>query len=147
MRRHDIRPAGTAHLFISNFEETGHGASAGVPLDSEEIVAVDMAAVGQGQTSDEHAVTICVKDSTGPYDHDLSNALRRAGDRAGVDYRIDIYPYYGSDASAALRSGVEARAALVGPGIDASHAHERAHIDGLRASAELLVEYLSRASG
>jgi putative aminopeptidase FrvX len=142
LRDEAIDLAATTHLFISNFEETGHGASAGVPAETEEMVAVDMAAVGKGQTSDEHAATICVKDSSGPYDHDLSNALRRAGDRAGVDYRIDIYPNYASDASAALRSGMEARAALVGPGIDASHAHERAHIDGLRATALLLLAYL-----
>lgn len=137
--------AATTHLFISNFEETGHGACAGIPDETEELVAVDMAAVGEGQTSDEYSVTICVKDASGPYDHGLSTALRRAGDRAGIPYKVDIYSHYSSDASAALQAGAEMRAALVGPGIDASHAHERTHVDALRASAALLLAWLGAA--
>ncbi len=138
--------AATTHLFISNYEETGHGACAGIPAETEELVAVDMAAVGEGQTSDEYSATICVKDGSGPYDHALSTALRRAGDRAGVPYKVDIYTHYSSDASAALKAGAEVRAALVGPGIDASHAHERTHVDALTATARLLLEYLARPS-
>lgn len=136
----------TTHLFISNYEEVGHGAAAGIPAETAELVAVDMAAVGEGQTSDEYSATICVKDSSGPYDHALSNALRRAGDRVGISYKVDIYPHYSSDASASLSAGAEVRAALVGPGIDASHTHERTHTDALRACAELLLEYLSHPS-
>lgn len=135
--------AATTHLFISNYEETGHGACAGIPAETAELVAVDMAAVAEGQTSDEYSVTICVKDASGPYDHALSSALRHAGDRAGLAYKVDIYPHYSSDASAALRAGAEARAALIGPGIDASHAHERTHVDALGASAALLLEWLA----
>ena len=138
--------AATTHLFISNYEETGHGACAGLPPETEELVAIDMAAVGEGQTSDEYSVTVCVKDSSGPYDHALTSALRRAGDRAGIPYKVDVYPEYSSDASAALKAGAEVRAALVGPGIDASHAHERTHVDALRATAELLLEYLAHPS-
>ena len=146
MRDAGTRPAAATHLFISNYEETGHGACAGVPAETEELVAVDMAAVGEGQTSDEYSATICVKDASGPYDHALSTALRRAGDRAGVPYKVDIYTYYSSDASAALKAGAEVRAALVGPGIDASHAHERTHVDALQATARLLIEYLTQPS-
>ncbi len=138
--------AATTHLFISNYEETGHGACAGIPTETEELIAVDMAAVGEGQTSDEYSATICVKDASGPYDHALSMALRRAGDRAGIPYKVDIYTHYSSDASAALTAGAEVRAALVGPGIDASHAHERTHVDALRATAQLLLEYLAHPS-
>jgi len=146
VRAADLRLAATTHLFISNYEETGHGAGAGIPADTEELVAVDMAAVGEDQTSSEYAATICVKDASGPYDHALSTALRRAGDRAGIPYKVDIYTHYSSDASAALRAGAEVRAALVGPGIDASHTHERAHVDGLLSTAQLLLEYLSHPS-
>lgn len=142
----NVHLAATTHLFISNYEETGHGASAGIRPETEELVAVDMAAVGEGQTSDEYSATICVKDASGPYDHALSMALRRAGDRAGVPYKVDIYIHYSSDASAALAAGAEVRAALVGPGIDASHAHERTHVDALRATAQLLLEYLEHPS-
>lgn len=138
--------AATTHLFISNFEETGHGACAGIPPETEELVALDMAAVGEGQTSDEYSVTICVKDSSGPYDRALSAALCHAAERTGLDYRIDIYPHYSSDASAALSAGAEVRAALIGPGIDASHGYERTHVDALRDTTLLVLEYLARPS-
>ncbi len=146
VREQELPLAATTHLFVSNYEETGHGACAGIPAETAELVALDMAAVGEGQTSDEYSVTICVKDYSGPYDSALSAALRRAGDRAGLAYKVDIYTHYSSDASAALRAGLEARAALIGPGIDASHAHERTHVDALRDSAALLLEFLARRS-
>lgn len=138
--------AAVTHLFISNYEETGHGAAAGITLDTEELVALDMAAVGEGQTSDEYSVTICVKDASGPYNHALSNALRRAGDRANIPYKVDIYTNYSSDASAALSAGADVRAALIGPGIDASHAYERTHVDALRDTTLLLLAYLAHSS-
>jgi putative aminopeptidase FrvX len=142
LAQNGLTPARTTYLFLSNFEEVGHGAAAGLPSDLAELIAVDMAAVGEGQTSDEHAVTICVKDSSGPYDHALSTRLRRLAAAEGIPYRVDIYPYYASDASAALRSGGEFRAALVGPGVDASHSWERTHRDALDATARLLLAYV-----
>ena len=129
-------------LFIVNYEEVGHGAAAGLPDGIAEFVAVDMAAVGEGQTSHEHAVTICVKDSSGPYDHLLSSRLRRLAQAEGIPCQVDIYPYYSSDASAALRGGGEFRTALVGPGVDASHSWERTHQDALEATARLLLAYV-----
>lgn len=132
----------TVYLFISNFEETGHGAAAGLPPETAEIVAVDMAAVGEGQTSHEHAVTICFKDSSGPYDYELSRRLVRLAREGGIRHAVDIYPFYASDASAAQSAGLEARAALVGPGVDASHAYERTHQDALRETARLLLAYI-----
>ncbi len=130
------------HCFISNFEEVGHGAAAGIPQDIDELLVIDMAAIGDGQTSSEHHCTLCVKDSSGPYDYNFSNALRGLASKAGIDLKIDIYPFYGSDGSAALRSGLEARVALIGPGVDASHAYERTHTDALEATAKLVLEYL-----
>jgi putative aminopeptidase FrvX len=135
-------PERTIYLLFSNYEEVGHGAVTGLPEDVAELIAVDMAAVGEGQTSDEHAVTICVKDSSGPYDHALSNRLRRMAAAEGIPHRVDIYPHYSSDASAALLSGGDFRAALVGPGVDASHSWERTHRDALDASARLLLAYV-----
>ncbi|HEY8347572.1 MAG TPA: M42 family metallopeptidase [Symbiobacteriaceae bacterium] len=136
--------AATTHLFFSNYEEVGHGAAGALPPETAELIAVDMAAVGEGQTSDEYSVTICVKDSSGPYDHELSSRLRRIAAEKGIPCKVDIYPYYGSDASAALRAGGQFRTALVGPGIDASHSFERCHLDGLKATASLLLEYLKQ---
>lgn len=139
---HDPPLAATTHLFVSNYEETGHGAAAGIPAEVEELVAVDMAAVGAGQSSSEHHATLCVKDSSGPYDRGLGLRLRELARVNGIDLKTDLYPVYNSDASAALRAGGEFRAALVGPGVDASHAYERTHLDALDATARLLLAYL-----
>lgn len=131
------------YFYISTYEEVGHGCPAGTPEDAEEFLAVDMAAVGAGQRSDEHSVTICAKDSSGPYDLSLRRRLERICRERGIRHVVDIYPYYGSDASAALRAGRDVRAGLIGPGVDASHTHERTHVDALVATAELLVGYLT----
>jgi putative aminopeptidase FrvX len=131
-----------AHLYFSVFEEVGHGTSAGIPAGVTDVIAVDMAAVGEGQASDERAVTICTKDSSGPYHYGLTRQLIDLAAREGLDYRTDIYPYYGSDVSQALRAGYDIRGALVGPGVDASHAYERLHRDSLEATARLLLAWL-----
>ncbi len=132
----------TASFYISTYEEVGHGAATGIPAATDELIAVDMATIGEGQNSSEHHVTLCVKDSSGPYDHALGNRLRVAAARAGLELRVDIYPYYGSDASAAWRAGGDYPAALIGPGVDASHAYERMHTDSLVATADLMLAYL-----
>ena len=139
-----IPPRCTVHFYISVYEEVGHGAASGIPGGTSELIAVDMAAIGKGQTSSEHHVTLCVKDSSGPYDHHLSNRLRAAALRANIELKIDIYPYYSSDASAAWRSGLPCPAALIGPGVDASHAYERTHQDALVATANLMLSYLEQ---
>ncbi len=136
-------PAVTTHFFISNYEEVGHGAATGIPVETEEVIAVDMAAIGAGkQTSDEFSVTICVKDGSGPYDHALSNRLRALARKYGIPYKVDLYRYYSSDASAAQRAGGDYRAALIGPGVDASHSFERTHRDALRATTDLCLAYM-----
>ncbi|HWI64819.1 MAG TPA: M42 family metallopeptidase [Symbiobacteriaceae bacterium] len=139
-----IELAATTHFFLSNYEEVGHGAAGVFPCETAEVIALDMAAVGDGQTSDEYSVTVCVKDSSGPYDYELSRRLQYLASDQGIPYKVDIYPYYGSDASAALRAGGQFKAALVGPGIDASHSYERCHVDSLEATAWLMLEYLKR---
>ena len=134
--------AAPSHLFISNFEEVGHGSSAGLPEGTVELIAVDMAAVGKGQTSDELATTVCVKDSSGPYDRELSRRLVTLAREHDIDCRVDIYPEYASDVSQALRAGWDVRGGLVGPGVDASHSFERLHRKSLEETARLLLAYL-----
>ena len=136
------KPMQTTYILISNYEEVGHGAAAGIPADAQELLAVDMAAVGGGQTSDEFHSTLCVKDSGGPYHHGLSQRLRKLADVAGIDYRVDIYPYYGSDGEAYWRAGGDVAVALIGPGVDASHNYERTHTDALFATAQWVLAYL-----
>ena len=140
-RSGDPLPA-PAWIYVSVFEEVGHGTSAGIPENVRDVIAVDMAAVGSGQTSDERAVTICTKDSSGPYHYGLTRELIDLARRDCLDYRTDIYPYYGSDVSQALRAGYDIRGALVGPGVDASHSFERLHKDSLMESAKLLTAWL-----
>jgi putative aminopeptidase FrvX len=137
-----LKPLQTTYLLISNYEEVGHGASAGIPAEVEELVAVDMAAVGEGQTSDEFFASICVKDSGGPYHHGLSTHLRKLADQYEIPYKVDIYPYYGSDGEAFWRAGGNVRVALIGPGVDASHNYERTHTDALIATTDWLLAYL-----
>ncbi|MEW5830504.1 MAG: M42 family metallopeptidase [Chloroflexota bacterium] len=135
-------PAQTTYFHISNYEEVGHGAAAGIPSDVHELVTVDMAAVGDGQASDEFHATLCVKDSGGPYHHGLSNKLRRLAGEHGIPYKVDIYPNYGSDGEAFWRAGGDVAVALIGPGVDASHNYERTHTEALVATTQWILAYL-----
>ncbi len=137
-----LQPTQTAYFLISNYEEVGHGAAAGIPGDAVEVLSVDMAAVGEGQASDEYHATLCVKDSGGPYHHELSQKLRRLADDHAIPYKVDTYPYYGSDGEAFWRSGGDAAVALIGPGVDASHNYERTHLEALLATTQWVVAYI-----
>ncbi|MHB8193473.1 MAG: M42 family metallopeptidase [Bellilinea sp.] len=137
-----LKPLQTTYFLFSNFEEVGHGASTGFPNDVGELVVVDMAAVGEGQTSDEFHATVCVKDSSGPYHHGLSTQLRRLAEENNIPHKVDIYPYYSSDGSALLRTGADLKVALIGPGVDASHNYERTHSDALTATTQWILAYL-----
>ena len=143
LQDNELKPNYTTHFFISNYEEVGHGASAAIPEDTFEFIAIDMAAPGEGQTSDEYSVTICAKDSTGPYDLEIRKRLVELCKKHDINYKVDIYPYYGSDASAALRSGHDFRTGLIGPGVDASHSFERTHQDAIKETIKLGIAYLT----
>jgi len=136
------KPTRTTVFHISNYEEVGHGASAGIPGEVTELVAVDMAVVGEGQSSDEFHATLCVKDSGGPYHQGLSQRLRSLADEYGIPYKVDIYPYYGSDGEAFWRAGGDVAVALIGPGVDASHNYERTHLEALIATTKWIMAYL-----
>lgn len=138
----NLAPVQRVTLHFSNYEEVGHGASAGLPDDLTELVTVDMAPVGKGQQSDEFHATLCAKDSGGPYHHGLSQRLRRLAVEYDIPWKIDTYPYYGSDGEAYWRSGGDVAVALIGPGVDASHNYERTHIEALEATTNWLCAYL-----
>lgn len=141
--KENIKPNFTTNFFISNYEEVGHGAAAGIPELTSELIAFDMAAMGDGQTSDEFSVTICAKDSSGPYDYNLRKRLVKLAQNDMINYKVDIYPYYGSDGSAALRAGNDVRVALIGPGVHASHSFERTHEDAIDNTIKLGIAYLT----
>lgn len=129
-------------FYFSNYEEVGHGSSIGIPSSTKELLVLDMAVVGDGCTGSEDAVSICVKDSSGPYDFTVREKLRKLAEKNKLNYVIDIYPYYGSDGSAALRSGYDVRVGLIGPGVSASHGVERTHEKGLEATYKLTKAYI-----
>ena len=135
-------PARTVYFHISNYEEVGHGAAAGIPPEVAELVTVDMAVVGAGQESDEFNATLCIKDSGGVYHEGLNKKLRALAEKYGIPYKTDVYPFYGSDGEAFWRAGGDVALALIGPGIDASHNYERAHMDGLNATTNWIMAYL-----
>jgi putative aminopeptidase FrvX len=137
-----LKPTQTTILHFSNYEEVGHGAAAGIPPSVRELVAVDMAAVGEGQNSDEFHATLCVKDSGGPYHYGINQRLRKLAEEHQIAFKIDIYPYYGSDGEAYWRAGGDVAVGLIGPGVDASHNYERTHIDALIATTQWICAYL-----
>ena len=135
-------PERSVYFHISNYEEVGHGAAAGIPSDVAELISVEMAVVGDGQESDEFHATLCIKDSGGPYHFELNNKLRALAEKNNIPYKTDVYPFYGSDGEAFWRAGGDVALSLIGPGIDASHNYERAHMDGLNATTNWIMAYL-----
>lgn len=139
--KHKIQLPFTTNFYISNYEEVGHGARASLPENTKEFIAVDMGAPGLDQNSSEYCTCICAKDSSGPYDYNLRKKLTDLCNTNNIPYKIDVYPHYSSDASAALGSGWDIKAGLIGPGVFASHAYERTHMDSILATVDLILKY------
>ncbi len=129
-------------FFFSNYEEVGHGACAGLPDSVKELLVVDMGVVGDGVAGNEQSVSICVKDSSGPYDTRMRLELVQLARKLKLPFKLDVFPFYGSDGSAALRAGYDIRVGLIGPGVSASHGNERTHLKGLKATRDLVVAYI-----
>lgn len=137
-----IRLPYTTHFYFSNNEEIGYGANSSLPQEVVEYLAVDMGAMGDDQQTDEYTVSICVKDGSGPYHYELRQHLVALAEREDIPYKLDIYPYYGSDASAAMRAGADVKHALLGAGIESSHSYERTHLDSVEATEKMVDTYL-----
>ena len=137
-----LMPHTTTVLHVSNYEEVGHGAAAGIPPQVTELISVDMAAVGDGQESDEFHATLCIKDSGGPYHYGLNQRMRQLAEDYEIPFKVDIYPYYGSDGEAFWRAGGDVAVSLIGPGVDASHNYERTHTEALVATTQWCMAYL-----
>lgn len=141
MKEHGIRPERCLYHYITVYEEVGHGGAASIPENVTEVISVDMGCVGDGLTCTERQVSICAKDSQGPYSYDVVSGLIEAAKRAGADFAVDVYPHYGSDVDAALSAGYDIRHGLIGSGVYASHGYERSHRDGVENTLKLLVAY------
>jgi putative aminopeptidase FrvX len=135
----------TTHFFFSNNEEIGYGANSNIPQETVEYVAVDIGICGIGQASNEFSVSICAKDSGGPYHYELRKQLITLAGELNIDYTIDIFPNYGSDATSAMRAGYDVKHGLIGPGVDSSHALERTHLESLNNTAKLALAYIMSA--
>ena len=137
-----IVPARKVYVHVTVYEEVGHGGSASVPAGVTEAISVDMGCVGNGLGCTEKMVSICAKDSGGPYSYEVVGKLIDAAKKTNADYAVDVYPFYGSDVEATLRSGVDIRHGLIGAGVYASHGYERSHMDGVYNTLKVLSGYL-----
>ena len=142
LKEEHITPERKIYQHLTVYEEVGHGGSASIPQGVTEILAVDMGCVGEGLNCKEHQVSICAKDSGGPYSYDLVSQLITVAKRDGLDFAVDVYPYYASDAEAGLKAGYDVRHGLIGSGVYASHGYERSHIEGVKNTFLLLKGYL-----
>ncbi len=141
--RERITPKFTTKIFISVYEEVGHGSSY-IPKDITEMIAVDMGCIGDDLNCTEYDVSICAKDSGGPYDYNMTTKLVNLAKENHINYAVDIYPMYGSDVGAALKGGNDIRGALIGPGVHASHGMERTHYNAFENTIKLLHLYLTK---
>ena len=139
----EIIPERRTWVHITVYEEVGHGGSASVPAGITEAISVDMGCVGDGLQCTERQVSICAKDSGGPYSYEVIGKLIEAAKKTEADYAVDVYPHYGSDVEATLRSGVDIRHGLIGAGVYASHGYERSHMDGVYNTLKVLAGYLN----
>lgn len=142
LKDENITPEFNIKVFISVYEEVGHG-SAYISPEIDEMLAIDMGCIGKDLNCTEQDVSICAKDSSGPYDYEMVSNLIAHAKKLEIPYAVDIYPMYGSDASAALRGGNNIRAALIGPGVHASHGMERTHTTAMLNTINLALEYIT----
>lgn len=145
LKDNNVQLENDTFFIVSTYEEVGHGA-AHLPARIREVLAVDMGCIGLDLAGNEFSVSICTKDSSGPYDYEFTNDLIGLAKVNRVKYVLDIFPYYGSDASSALRAGNNIKAALIGPGVFASHGLERTHLEALTGTTQLILAYLTTQS-
>lgn len=138
----ELTLAHTTHFYVSTNEEIGYGGNSNIAPEVKEYLAIDMGAMGDDQQTDEYTVSICAKDGSGPYHLGLRNQLVNLCKEHEIDYKVDIYPFYSSDASAAMRAGADVRHGLIGAGIDSSHAYERTNYQSIDATYNLIARYL-----
>ena len=141
LKDNNITPERAIYAHITVFEEVGHGGCGSVPKGCTEVISVDMGCVGENLDCSEKQVSICAKDSAGPYNYNVVKSLIKAAMDNDIDYAVDVYPFYGSDAEASLRAGNDLRHGLIGAGVYASHGYERSHRDGAENTLKLLIAY------
>lgn len=142
LKEENVTPERRVYVHFTIYEEVGHGGSSSVPEGVTEAWSVDMGCVGEGLQCTEREVSICAKDSGGPYNYDIVCRLVELAREHGIGYAVDVYPHYGSDVETTLKAGYDVRHALIGPGVYASHGYERSHRDGAENTLKLLQAYI-----
>ncbi len=143
MKDENAVPERPVYAHVTVYEEVGHGGAGSVPCGISEAISVDMGCVGAGLGCTEKKVSICAKDSGGPYNYEVVGKLIDAAKAEGADYAVDVYPFYGSDVESTLSAGEDIRHGLIGPGVYASHGYERSHVDGVWNTLKVLKGYLN----
>lgn len=143
LKEENIVPKRRVYAHFTVYEEVGHGGCASVPAGVTEALVVDMGCVGEGLTCTERQVSICAKDSSGPFCREIVLKLIDAAERAGADYAVDVYPHYSSDVATTLKAGHDVKHGLIGAGVYASHGYERSHRDGVENTLKLLAAYIN----
>lgn len=142
MVKNKIKPKYKTIFSFPHFEEINHG-GAYLPDSIDEYVAIDIGLIGPGLNGTERSVSICAKDAFTPYDRTLTNHLVSLCKENDISYNIDVFFNYGTDASAAWRSGNNVAVAAFGMACWCSHGLERTHVDGLKETYRLLLTYLT----
>lgn len=138
-----LKPIQRTTFLIANYEEVGHGGASGFPSDLHEVLALDIAPLGDEQNADEHICALCARDDDGPYDIKMRRKLLALAKTHDIALKPDVYNYYCSDGDALWKAGADVRCSLIGPGVDATHGYERTHLDALVATAQMIVAYLT----
>ena len=141
LKEEQVLPERQVYILITSYEEVGHGGATSIPANVEEMISVDMGCVGEGLGCDETMVSICAKDSVGPYDYQVVSRMVELAKEQKIGFAVDIYPHYGSDVDATLKAGYDIRHGLIGPGVYASHGYERSHRLGAENTFRLLCAY------
>lgn len=134
-------PAYDTWFVFPIFEEIGLG-GAYVPEEVSEYLALDIGLIGGCQSGDEKKVSICGADRHAPYDWDLTTRLMKLARDNHIDYVMDVYYRYGSDATAAVSCGNNIIPACIGMGTMNSHGYERTHIRGIEETLKLTLAYI-----
>jgi peptidase M42 family hydrolase len=134
-------PAIDLSVMFTITEEVGTGASSSLGDDVVEFVGIDIGPVAPGQNARETGVTLCAQDTSGPFDRHMLDHLKRLCRQNDIAFQVDLFRYYYSDASSAVKAGHDVRDALITFGTDATHGYERTHLSSLESIARLLVAY------
>ncbi|HEX3332584.1 MAG TPA: M20/M25/M40 family metallo-hydrolase [Gaiellales bacterium] len=139
-------PRHPVELVFTAREEIGcHGARwYATRSEAEAAVAFEVTPVAKEYRTDPGPDPVLVTaDSHGPLEDTLSAELEDAAAAAGVTLRYAALSSFGSDATAALSSGLIARTACLAFATENTHGFEIAHLGGIVGCVDVLERWLA----